>query len=584
MPEPSGTLHLVSHLPAGGGTCALYAPGARPPPGWHAADIRERCHRHQDEWRVALASWHAGTMEVASVASAWAWLLPGSRIHVWQPQIRPLLFALGLHDFFRDHPDTEVWACGCPPEVADYIREFTNGALRIVEHTHRSQASGAPGPLRDTLSILRRLPMRARAPILPAGVDLVACSLALSERSVRERGDHFFGRALDDGVVSVHWLYHLVGSGERAAIEAALRQTGRSVTWVHDCVGWGGALALLLTMRSVRRRMRSVVDRIPPLRIAGVTSQAFARRYADELLVRGALLGELLVFRATLAVLRAARPPALCYPYEEKGMEHGILLGVQTAATGCRTIGFAHAAYASGYLYLQTPPSNTSRPWPQVIASAGRGFGAWLQREFGRQDAVTFVGSPRWTPAPPTALDHVPGRPLRVLVLASFAYELQVMADWIDAQPDLFDGMTVTVRPNPKDWRREQVAALQSLRGSAVAIDGESSLEAQIDACDVAIFCATSAVAEAIWRGRIAVYAEWSDLWATNPTSGKEGEQAVPACATAGDLRHALLEIGRMDRAAYARAVDAQREVAAQIYAPFDRARFRELVRQPVPA
>lgn len=568
----------------------MYSSGDRPPSGWRAADVRARCHRHQDEWRRALTSWHGEMMTLAAAATKWSWLLPGSRIHVWQPQIRPLLFALGLHDFFCEHPAANVWAIGCPPEVADYITEFSNDSVRVIRHDQppvglAAWARTALGLLIDVASVLRHVPVRARASMPAPGADLVVYSIALSERSIRERGDHYFGRALDDGPLRVHWLYQLIGSAGRAGVEDAVRQTGRSVTWVHECVGWREALSMLWTTAGVRRNLRSLVDRVPPLRIGGVTSSAFARRFVEQLLLNGSLLNELIVLRAMIALLRASRPAAVCYPYEEKGLEHAIALAAQ-AATGCRTIGFAHAAYASGYLYLQAPSADAAPPpRPQVLAAAGRGLGGWLQREFGRHDPVTDVGSPRWTPAPPTARDHTPDRPFRVLVLTSFAYELEVMAAWIDEQPNLFDGMTVAIRPNPHAWPREQAAAFERLRGAAgVMIDDESSLEAQIGACDVAVFCATSAAAEAIWHGRIAVYAEWSDLWSIDPTKGKEGEQAVPKCATAGALRQALLDIGGMDRAAYARMIAAQREVAAQIYGPFDPARFRDLVMEPIPA
>ncbi len=589
MPEATATLHLVSELPATAGTCAMYASADRPPPGWRDVDVRARCHRHQQQWGNALTSWHGEMMTLAAAATTWAWLLPGSRIHVWQPQIRPLLFALGLHDFFREHPAAEVWATGCPPELADYIAEFSNGAVRIVRHDRpraglAARARSQIDRLRDTVSVLRRIPVRARAPVAERGADVVVYSLALSARSVRERGDHYFGRALDDGFLKTHWLYQLVGSADRARIEAAVRQTGRSVTWAHDCVGWREALSLLRIMANARRDLRRFVQRVPPLRISGVTSCAFARRFVEQLLVNGPMLGELVVFHATRAMLRAVRPAAVCYPYEEKGMEHAIALAAE-AEPGCRTIGFAHAAYASGYLYLAASPASAAPPpRPQMLAAAGEGLGAWLKSEFGRHDRVVHVGSPRWTPPPLPARDHAPGRPLRVLVLTSFAYELGVMADWIEAQPHVFDGMSVTIRPNPKDWPREQSAAFKRLRGAAaVAIDGGLSLEAQIDACDVAVFCATSAVAEVIWQGRIAVYAEWSDLWATDPTKGKGGAQAVPKCASANALREELLAIGRLERAAYARVVAAQREVAAQIYAKFDRVRFHDLVMEPMP-
>lgn len=527
-------------------------------------------------------------MTQAAAATQWAWLLPGARLHVWHPQVRPLLFALGLHDFFHEHPAAEVWATGCPPEVADYITELADGAITILRDDRRSLGVAewvrkVLDPLISAAQVLRRVRVRARASMPAPGADLVLYSIALSERSVIESGDHYFGRALDDGSLKVHWLYQFAGSAGRADIEDAVRQTGRSVTWVHECVGWREAASMLWTAASVRSHMRSFVTCVPPLVISGATSSAFARRYVKQLLLNGSVLGELMVLRAVIAMVRASRPAAVCYPYEEKGLERAIVLGAR-AATGCRTIGFAHAAYASGYMYLEaTAVNHAPPPRPEVLAAAGRGLSGWMQREFGRHDSVTYVGSPRWAAAPSTAREDTPGRPLRVLVLVSFPYEMEVMADWIHALPDLFEGMMVTIRPNPKEWPREQAAASEGLRGAGgVVVDGEASLETQIAECDVAVFCATSAMAEAIWHGRIALHAEWSDLWSTDPTKGKEGESAVPKCGTPAVLRQELLNIGGMGRDEYARVLAAQQVVAASIYGPFDHERFRNLVLDPI--
>ena len=432
--------------------CALYSPGDRAPSGWRVVDVRARCHRHQDGWQRDLTAWHAEMMTQAAAANPWSWLLPGSRIHVWHPQIRPLLFALGLNDFFREHRTAEVWATRCPPEVGDYIAELSGGSVRVVRHERQpsrvaARAIAAARALADAAVMLRRVPLRARAAMPVTGADVVVYSIALSERSVRERGDHFFGRALDEGPLKVHWLYQLAGSAGRAAIEEAVRQTGRSVTWAHECIGWREAWSMFRTAARVRRDLRSFVSRVPPLSIDGVTSRTFARRYVEQLLVSGALLDELTVFRATVALLRAAIPAAICYPYEEKGLEHAIAMASR-ATTGCRTIGFAHAAYSSGHLYLQAWPAHLAPPpRPRALAAAGRGLGDWVRSEFGRHDGVAFVGSPRWAPAPETPGGHTVGQPLRVLVVTGFGYELEAVADWIDEQPHLFDGMAVTIRP-----------------------------------------------------------------------------------------------------------------------------------------
>lgn len=574
----TGTIHFVSDLPDEPGTCAHFAAGARPPAGWRGADIRERCHRHQREWGRALTSWHSEMMAEMAKATPWAWLLPGSRIHVWQPQIRPLLFALGVCDYFRENPGAELWAVDCPREVAVYVQEFLGDHV-VIDW----QSGAAPGPhpalhrARDTASVLRRVTWRPRRRAT-ANADLLVFSIVLGAKSVRETGDHYFGRVLDSVDLRVQWLHQLTGSSGRTATEDEIARTGQLSSWVHDWIGWPEAMALLAVMARVSIKLRAARARLPALVVGPVRSRMFARRFFDELLLHGPMLGELMVFRATRRLLQAARPKAVTFPYEEKAMEHAVILAAREV--GCTTIGFAHAAYTSGHLYLQEPrESRADRPRPDRIAAAGQGAGQWLRLTFDRTEPVTEVGSPRWMSPPAGAVAHRPARPLRVLVITSFAFELQRMADWMDEDADLFGGAVVTVRPNPKEWPTEQALAIERLhRSGHVIVDGTPSLQDQIDACDVAIFCATSAAAEAIWRGRVAVYTEWNDLWATDPTKDKVGELSVPKCLTAADLRSTLAAIAAMDEAAYAKTVSEQRAVAKQIYEPFRSDRFRELV------
>ena len=576
------TLHMVPSLPASGeGDCAFY--GDEPvPAGWRSIDVRARCHAHQDEWGQALKAWHGQMMTVAAAATPWAWFLSGSRQHVWHPPIRPLLFALALVDHFREHRGAVLWAVGAPAEVGDYVTELSRGTVDVIGRGAVSADAGAwsdlARPAMEALSVLRRA-MTPRAPRLSAGpVDLVVCSIALTSRSVRERGDHYFGRALDGGPLRVHWLYQPAGSSFRTEIEGAMAESGRSFTWADECLNWRDAIAIIRTSIRTRRRLAAIMDEIPPLVIAGATSRLFARRFFEQLLVKVSPRTELIMHLAVTKVLAALRPAAVCYPYEEKPVEHAILAAAATA--GCRTIGFAHAAYASSYLYLQAAePGALSPPRPSVLACAGRGFGGWLERTFARTDRTVYVGSPRWTPPPSSSIAHTPARPLRVLVLTSFPYELAVMADWMSENPGLFEGMDVTVRPNPSAWAQEQEAQFARLRKvGRVNVDGRTGLDAQVATTDVVLFCATSAAAEAIWHGRLAIYVEWSDLWITDPLKGKSGEHTVPRCQTAEMLRGALVDLSNMDAAGYAAALSAQREVAAEIYGPFDAAVFSNLV------
>ncbi len=579
------TLRLVHALPdAQTGNCAHYLP--RPvPDGWREVDVRGRCHTHQAEWGQALQRWHESMMGVAAAATPWAWVLPGARQHVWHPPIRPLLFALALADYFSENPGAVVWVVDAPPEVGEYVAELTGESVQVEGRAsvvgQRRSSHEIKHMIVDAVAVVRRLWQRNSMRRRVEPVDLVVCSIALTARSVRERGDHFFGRVLDGGPLRVHWLYQAASAGARRELESALAESGRSFTFADEHLGWRDAIRIIRAAAGVRRRLAAVVGKIPPMMVGRMQSSRFAERFFEELLVQATPRLELMMHHAISTVLGEAGSVAVCYPYEEKPMEHAVAMAVSEVGVG-RTIGFAHAAYASSYLYLQAyAPDAPAPPRPSVLASAGRGFGPWLHRTFGRTDRTVYVGSPRWTPAPPPDPEFAPRRPLRVLVLTSFPYELGVMADWMTQMSTLFDGMAVTIRPNPSAWAEEQKAVFARITSlGSVVVDPHTDLNTQVASTDVVLFCATSAAAEAIAHGRLAVYVEWSDLWVTDPLEGKLGAGAVPRCSSPEALRAILAGIANMNAASYAAALKAQQQVAGEIYGRFNLRAFVDLVQQ----
>ena len=584
MPPAPSMLRLAERLPPDEqGVCAFYAPGILAPAGWESVDVRGHCHRHQEVWGESLSRWHADVMAAAAAATPWAWLCPGSRLHVWQEPVRPLLFALGLLRHFRESPGADVVAVGCPDEVGVYVDELSGGAVQVRGRKGRHDGRAMYRRIRrraiEAASIARRAKWLRRDPVPKSDVDLVVVTFGLSADGIRQRGDHFFGRVLDSHSFSTHWIYHLQGSAGRAGIEAAVRESGRAHTFDHALVSWADLMTIAVTSARIRRRLASIADSVPELHIDGAVSRRFPRRYFEDLFLHTSVATDLVLYRAVARVVASVSPRAVCYPYEEKGLEHGLLMACKQAGS-VRTIAFAHAAYNTGHLYLRQPGASTLRPpRPAIIAAAGSGFGPWLAAECGRAERVVSVGSPRWRESDAAPRTRAAGAPFRVLVLTGFPSELLVLAEWADRCGDIFDGCDVTIRPNPQEWHREQRDAIARLqRAAAVRSGGQVPLAAEVAAADVVMYCATSAVAEAIWHGRVAVRAELSDLWAADPLHGRGQAAGVPHCATPAALRATLREIAGMDQSQYDRVVAAQRTAATQVYAPFDDAGFAALV------
>jgi len=579
------TLRLVGALSGTDGIYADYDERMPAPVGWQRIDVRAVCHRHQGEWADAICRWHDQVMVHALAATPWAWVLPGARLHIWHGPVRPFLFALGLWTHLRDHPSDSVVAVGCPPEVGPYVEELSGGRVRVVDErpsssVRRRSRQGLVGRLLRIVGALRGVPVWLRRRKLPAGIDTLVVSIGLSADNIRERGDHFFGRAIDTLGLNVFWLYQVGASNDRAGIDAALGQSGRRYDFDHRLVSWADVAAQARTAWDVRRQMVGLQTSVPDLHIAGTVCGRFSQTYFRDLFAEAMPLGELLLHQAAARVMAAGTPRALCYPYEEKGLERALLMAAHGTTHPVKTVGFAHAAYNSGMLYLaaSTVPA-AEPPRPDVLVSAGLGLEGWLASEFRRREAVVPVGSPRWAPVSAALPDRVGRRPLRVLFLTGLGPELFLLLRWLAQCPTLFDEHHLTVRAYPHSWHDEQQAASVHLRPyRGVTVEHDEPMASQLRDADLVLYCSTSAVAEAVRHGRLVAFVEWSDLWSTDPLRGKADADMIPRCVDPAQLLQVMQTVADMDADAYAHAVAAQRPVADCIYAPFDSERFRSVV------
>ena len=558
--------------------------GTEPAPsGWRRIDIRAICHRHQARWSNAFVSWHGRLTAEASRRSKWAWLLDGSRIHVWQEPMRPMLFALGLATYLESNPEQAVVVRGCPPEVATYLREFRGDRVAV------RYLGGALSPKRSTWRLLARVmmevitivrlwrPRRRSAP--PLSHRMWMFSTGLTGEAIRDRGDHYFARALDRADPPPFWLYHLAEYRRGSEVADALRETGRAHAFDHDFLTAGDSVWVLLTCIGLRRQMKALSRRAPLFECEGKTSAAFPADFVWSTMFGGSPIRALALYRSLRRLLRLATPSAICYPYEEKGLERAIIFAASEHRPAVRTVGFAHNAYNSGLMFVNQPPENGAvPPRPDAIAAGGLGLPAWFAGYCHRPDTVVSVGSPRWLPSGVRARARKPGAPLELLFVTAFGYELDELASWVEKCPDILVGCRLTVRPNPTAWQHEQAGATERLKAIPSVQVAGGSLSAQIETADLVLFCSTSAASEAMWVGRRAVYVELNDLWVANPFTGKPGAEVIPHCLTPDDLRTELRRTASMTASDYEESVTAQRHAAAQIYAPFDIARFTALM------
>lgn len=554
-----------------------------PPPSsaWRDCDARAIVDAHLDEWIDAFDSWHAELCRRGQALSSVWWLSPASRPNVWaqSASLKPLFMAAATREWALQHPEVDtIHVIAAPPEVAAYLIEFEEG----VTDSHTSAWTGIRSGLRSfARQAWNLLPYCWSRPPVKQAATLFYSHLFFPAHGV---GDHFFGpmiqraAALRPGEVQV--ACYLDGNATTKEARALLQKRPVTSWLLLDCLTFTDVAQIVASAASFLFRSLHLSAQLPPVRLGAHASRRFAAGYiAQQLLARPPVM-EVAIHVAFRRAIKLSGAHTVIYPYEEKGLERGLLAACRAEANGATTIGYVHAAQTKAHLAMRSRPVTlASPPAPDVITTAGP-FTSRFLIEWGRKpaDRVTDLGSHRFrTPFfGRHDIEQRRGR-LRIVMLTGHGFELSVLANLVEKNPGVFDRDDVVIRRTGGGWFEAQDAGIRRLTAVSDRITiGSGSLLEQLEWCDVALFSSTTAGIEAMLAGRLSIYLSLHDVFEADPTNG---DSAVFArCRNEHELDEALKTARRMSDEEYAAAAAKQVELASRILAPVDEAVLTEAI------
>jgi hypothetical protein len=544
--------------------------------GWQILDVRAAAAHHRAAWSKSLFEWHSELCRRASKLTPLWWLSPGSRLTAWYPaDLKPLFFALAIADAAANAPQTQICVIGAPEDVCEFLEEWREGSCPR-QLSHSPQPTRPAHPLRLLLSLAARILMRHLRPE-PVLKDIrtIAFSYTLRGDIFTQQDDHYFGKSLDgiNGAEHTLWVYYLDFLSDLKPISAYLKEQGRRHAFYFDFLTLSDLSSINSIAYDTIDKLEPLSEDLPPLKIGGRSSLAFARKYFRDCVLKQPPIIEISVMRAFENLLKQTSVQNIVYPYEEKGIERAVLMAADKNTDTPRTIAFAHAVYNDGHFYLRSQRMPSPPPTAKHIAATSAESGRWLGELSGRDKEVdSAFGSPRFPQEtsirPPSP--HFP-QTLRILFLTGYGCELGLLADMAERMPELFDGCELLVRTYPYGWSEQLAGDEERLRRAVGTLRCESgSLEEQIEWCDVSLFASTSAGFHCMLRGRPTIHVDLHDHFALDPLSGRDTEGVVSHCPDEAALKESLQAIKAMSRAEYEKSARAHMKFAAGFYAPLD--------------
>lgn len=543
-------------------------------------DLVHRLSLRQEDFFSSIEKWHTELCIVGARQFKWWWLLPASRLILWHPPIwKPLVFALAVAEELEGFAGNEVYVVGCPVEAAGYLQEFCPG-MRVIDkrkkrhsfpHTFRRLLS----PIKYLLEVfLYILLQRKRKPEIKGASPIIVWTYLLSPGSESTCvKDHFFGDMFNpsDFNYPVHWVCH--GSLRKNAGVCSSVYSSGDRSLIYDWIGMSEWCSLVKFCFSEWSSHRTPLA-VPEFVLNGYVSKVFAKNFASELIENSVPVAEFAAFLGMRKILEELSPRALVYPYEEKCLERALLMAVKESEKQIETIGFAHAVYNKGLMYLRRRNKvEVNPPMPDKLLATGEALKKWLADWAGwDEDRILIAGSPRWHNTTCHDSDSaLQGRPLRVLILIGQDYEAIELSNQLEKLPLAFDEFEVVIRPYPYSWGDGQDEAFSKIKkiNRHIHIYG-GSLNEQIAWCDVAVYCSTSAGLETMLSGRLTIYLNLNHIFTLSPIDEKIQNEILWRCQNLSELNESLYGINQMTEDQYMDIVRHQSNVANRVFQKID--------------
>ena len=555
--------------------------------GWATHDIRKIINLHEDEWLLAIESWHRDLSEYAEKLTQWWWLIPGSRLILWESSIpfslKPILFALAVIDLCNQQGKGVVWIVGAPDELVGYLNEWLDNDkivhidTKVKEKKTNQQNKNTFKVTRFYLRMLKwlvfffmRVPFRRRKHI--AASSVIVNSTILDCDLIDTVGDHFFGHMLDEindlPKEQVAWLYNDLAI-DKIKAKSKLTGIGRRANFISDYFHWSDLWFALRESIKIKRVMQKLFTNSPQLCIGEIKSSKFSSYFISNLVIDNIPIFDLIFYSQIRRIIAESGARVLIYPYEEKTIERAMIMAAQEHHI--KTIGFAHAAYSKGHLYIRWDKKGEP-PRPDYIAVTGEIARKRFEDAGVPSQKIIVTGSPRYH----TNVSDIGSMNLKqrkkILFIVGLGFEMRIFSAMISKNPNILTKYDLHIRRSYHSWFEEQNKAEKRMQRAGVEYSCENGeLVTQIDESDIVLYEATSAGLEAVLRGKLAIRLNLSETISTNHFLDMSTEQHIKYCQNLEEFVLQLDDIFSLTVEQYAAAAQQQRELAERLFSPIDK-------------
>ena len=556
---------------------------------WTPIKNKQYINKNIESWQNQLATWHELVCQIGQKHYNDWWLTDASRLVSWYPNInQSLFFTVGLIRICEDLTIDEIYIVNAPKEVEILTRDVHQD-WDIISENRRYTKKYISSVIKKVLSPYKSITnmfIRSFKLFSPLAKDLSDIKLIIFSNLIdfdrfQSSGDHYFGNMFDE-INDVRnenklWIFlSELNRNEERIVLSSVRSKSYRAFILQDLLTLSDAAIILFRTGAFYFFSQRFKTKIPIISIDGMKFTSYSLFFYNETIKHKPPILAFQVKYAFKAIVSQVPTASLFYPFEDKGIERAIL----SQSRNLYTIGYAHAIHNSGHSYLKQKKLEEAAPqWPNLIGCSGKAAAQWLENKKEINfDRLVTIGSNRYINIlEKTKFIH--NGTLRVLVLAGQAYEITMLANYVEQNTTIFKNCELTIRRYPYDNQEEQNEGIIRLKRliSDVKVLGGPLLK-QINDCDIAIYASTSAGVEAMLSGRICIYVDMHHVIPLDCLESKGDVSSLFTANTPDNLEEVIRKIESMTLNEYNDHAIKGRNFAISLFAPVNKHKLRSLI------
>lgn len=492
-------------------------------------DIRAIIKNKSDVWLDEVNASFALLSAKFVRHTRWWWLTGMSRLDarpwVQEHLFKPVLFARSVLEWMSEHPDIdEIYLINCPRDVALYLKDFNSDLIIEGLQKNRFQRVFIFLIVRHAVIAFLKLIKNAlhvlRHHVFQKGTITKTEHLALYDAVVGltiTSGYEFYYDGLFDNstIASEASLSYGCIDSVFTPVNKLRKVKDDKVFIVLDHISLAGyCKSFLITLYLIFLAAWIALGK-NTCRIGMYQSNKFWSRYLLNELSRTYMFSPICCYFALSKILNKHKYKSVISSYEEKIIDRSVLFACQEV--GVPVTGYIphpqhHLALALRDIHKPNSPK------PQRYAVCGPKYINYFQSWCGKDPQMITVWGSKKASKHERVVSQLNRNDLKVLMLISHPNELRVFDSWLRAEGRLTKGVKYYLRmykAASNERFSEEIKCLMGHFDCIEEIDGE--FKENVDCCDIAGFCATSAGLLAVNYGLISIHLRLDDFFEINP-------------------------------------------------------------------